>query len=89
MKVVKFSVKFSRYKRFLLELTSGFQCSATFSTTENRGKNQQYKWSHLAGTYCVLTSLLTLGDDLENVNKEAISKSRFLFCCWAIKDIGF
>lgn len=63
---------------FLLELTSGFQCSPTFNTAENRGKNQNYKWSHIAGTYCILNSLLILGDGLEDINREAISRSKLL-----------
>lgn len=66
-------------KLFFLELTSGFQCSPMLTTAENKGKNQEFKWSHLAGTYCTLTTLLALGDNLENVNREAISRSKFLY----------
>lgn len=57
------------------ELVSGFQNSGTLNTLENRNLNAPYKWSHIAGTYCALCCLLILGDDLDCVNRKAISKS--------------
>lgn len=57
------------------ELVSGFQPSHTFNTHENNGKNDMYKWGHIAATYCALCCLLVLGDDLSGVDREAISKS--------------
>ncbi|KAF5282110.1 hypothetical protein FQR65_LT14428 [Abscondita terminalis] len=57
------------------ELVSGFQGSSTVNTTYNRDSNSLYKWSHLAGTYCGLCSLIILGDDLRRVNRKAIINS--------------
>lgn len=56
------------------EQVSGFQGSTTFCATENPNVTS-YQWGHLATTYCSLCSLLILGDDLSNVNKEAIISS--------------
>ncbi|KAB0801565.1 hypothetical protein PPYR_03751 [Photinus pyralis] len=57
------------------DLVSGFQGSSTVNTLFNRNSNSLYKWSHLAGTYCGLCSLIILGDDLSKVNRGAIIKS--------------
>ncbi|KAK5649841.1 hypothetical protein RI129_000870 [Pyrocoelia pectoralis] len=57
------------------ELVSGFQGSSTLNTSFNKTSNSLYKWSHLAGTYCGLCSLIILGDDLSKVNRGAIIKS--------------
>lgn len=58
------------------ELVSGFQGSFTLNTEQNRGTNALYKWSHLAMTYCALSILIILGDDLKGVDRKAIIRSK-------------
>lgn len=62
----------------ILELVSGFQGSSTFNTKDNKNSNSLYKWSHSAGTYCGLCSLVILGDDLSRVNRKAIINSKLV-----------
>lgn len=52
----------------------GFQGSSTLNVRDERdgcGTND-YKWGHLAMTYTGLAILITLGDDLSRVNRQAV-----------------
>ncbi|KAF5285436.1 hypothetical protein FQA39_LY16690 [Lamprigera yunnana] len=57
------------------DLVSGFQGSTMINTKQNKNLPFLYKWSHLAGTYCSLCTLVILGDDLSQVDRNAIIRS--------------
>lgn len=60
------------------EFSSGFQDSTTLNTKENTGQFVPYKKAHIANTYACLATLLTLGDDLSQVYRQPIIKSKLI-----------
>lgn len=53
---------------------SGFQGSSTINFSVADGDNylNNYKWGHLAMTYTAISTLITLGDDLSRLDRDAI-----------------